>query len=311
MSEGSAMNQINGTDISYIFIDAEYDYDNLENPIHYRINYGNFALIDSYYTTHYIHHLSPNIAYKADNTTSVFYDVEDIKKFSFYSYENFLLVLVFEISDRYDIYIPYIDYQPVMNTSRRNLESNSEENIMSTPYFIFYFLSQIGGIWSFFILIIGPILKYIKEVSLMQKILNEYNNILANENLQVNKPLALNTSNKQSRRNNYFSQNRSFNEQEQNEGGSSSEHDYGKDDNEIQHNSSQNNNYQNYRSSNNRNNLNYENQRSISRNDERHQRKRHKRRQKHTDNNYSYNMPDDNDSEIIMYEAKDALYNIL
>ena len=71
-----AINDLEGTVVDYIYIDAEYDYNDLENPVHYSINYENLILIDKYYTTEHIYHLSPSIAYSSDSTTTVFYDVE-------------------------------------------------------------------------------------------------------------------------------------------------------------------------------------------------------------------------------------------
>ena len=81
------------------------------------------------------------------------------------------------MNQKYDVYVPYIDYQPVVN-SRRDLSSNSDEKIMFAHCFIFYLIAQIGGILAFFILLIGAKIRSMNENFLMYKTINEYHDII-------------------------------------------------------------------------------------------------------------------------------------
>ena len=88
------------------------------------------------------------------------------------------------MSIEYNVYVPYVNYQPVIATNRRELASNGDENIMSQHYFVFYLISQIGGFFAFFTLFIGSKIKSINESYLMYKMINEYHEILNYESQQ-------------------------------------------------------------------------------------------------------------------------------
>ena len=177
-------NQIAGTFIDYLYIDTRYDYGNLTNPIRYTINYNNQILIDQFYYSEHYHTLHANVAYNDDNTTTTFYSVEYEKSTLKYLISPFMFTVYFSMSQEYDVYVPYVDYQPVVGSSRRDLASNSDENIMSPHYFIFYLIAQIGGFLAFFILLIGAKVRSMNENYLMYQTINEYHEISNHENRQ-------------------------------------------------------------------------------------------------------------------------------
>ena len=176
--------QVSGVLINYLYIDARYDYNNLTNPIHYTINYNNFISVDEHFYKENFHTLHTNVAYNNDNTTTTFYSVDDSKSRSSYPVMPFLFTVYFTMGEEYDVYIPYIDYQPVITSYRRDLASRSNENILSPHYFIFYLIAQIGGFVAFFILLIGAKIKSMNESYLMYKTVNDYHEISKAENQQ-------------------------------------------------------------------------------------------------------------------------------
>ena len=138
-------------------------------------------MIDQNYFNVHIYDLSPNVAYNnSDNTNRRFFSVSQQKSFSFPSDVNYFCSLYFQLNNRYEVYVPYIDYQPIENSNRRNLASG-DKNIMSTHYFIFYLIAQIGGFFAFFVLFCGPKIKSINELNLMYEVINEYNEMIGNE----------------------------------------------------------------------------------------------------------------------------------
>ena len=180
----SIFTQISGSYLYYLYVDAKYDYDNLTNPIRYNINYNNRILVDPNYYNLNIHSLHANVAYNNDNTTTTFYSVDYGKSLSDYPQLPFLATVYFLMSREYNVYVPYVNYQPVRATNRRELASNGDENIMSQHYFVFYLISQIGGFFAFFTLFIGSKIKSINESYLMYKMINEYHEILNYESQQ-------------------------------------------------------------------------------------------------------------------------------
>ena len=174
------MSQIPGKFVNYIYISAEYNYDDLSNPIHYRVAFENHILIDEFRFTLNFHHLHANLAYRNDNTTTTFYNVDNQRVWSYYPTEIFWSTIAFTMDDKYDIYVPYIDYQPIVDSNKRSLDSNNDENIMSMHYFIFYIIAQTGGFLAFFMLFIGAKIKSMNETYLMYKTINDYNFVLQN-----------------------------------------------------------------------------------------------------------------------------------
>ena len=62
-----------------------------------------------------------------------FYSVDYERYRRQYSDPQLLWTVYFSMDQEYDVYVPYIDYQPVMNSSRRNLSSN-DKNIKITLF---------------------------------------------------------------------------------------------------------------------------------------------------------------------------------
>ena len=171
------IDNVAGTYIEYLYIDARYDYNDLENPIHYRVNYENSILADDKHFYSQFIKLHPNIAYSSNGTNTTFFSAEYEKLWHYYVDGSLLSLVYFALADDYEVYVPYIDYQPVVSSNRRNLASN-DDNIMSTHYFIFYMLAQIGGFSAFFILLLGQKIKSINENYLMHLTINDYNSIV-------------------------------------------------------------------------------------------------------------------------------------
>ena len=148
--------------VKFLYIDQEFDYNDLDNPIRYRVNYEGFIELVPSLIFHKYYYLSPNRVIINDTVTR-FYNVEFESSRDNVNDGVGIGYVVILPTTKYDVYIPYIDYQPIVNSNRRNLASDNEEEIMSIHYFVLYFISQIGGFSAFFLLLIGSIIKYINE----------------------------------------------------------------------------------------------------------------------------------------------------
>ena len=130
-----------------------------------------------------------------NGTTLEFYTVEhgeavifDEVSGSIVAYDEYM------IGNSYNLYEQYINYVPDIS-SRRNLNSasqhqtncilqegipprsleSSEEDLMSTEYFIFYFMAQIGGLYSFLVLIFNFIVGHVASKSFEYDVINLVN----------------------------------------------------------------------------------------------------------------------------------------
>ena len=231
------MNQISGVVTDYLYISAGYDYGNLSNPVHYRVVSDNYILIDENLRSYNSHHLHANLAYNDDNTSTRFYSVDYQRVTLNYPIKGLLATTLFYLDEKYDVYVPYIDYQPVLNSSRDIPDSSNDENIMSIHYFMFYFIAQIGGFLGFFMLLIGAKIKSMNDTYLMYKSINDYNFVLheimkKNANNELQSEQAVNI--RDSRNDNNHSQNNDRHPivheddplMNQNEGGSSDEQEH-------------------------------------------------------------------------------------
>ena len=110
------------TRLEFIYIDQEFNYHDLNNPINYRVNYNGFIELMPSVAFQKYYYLSQNRVIVND-TTEKFYNLQF--QFSITnsntSYEIGFIYIV--PTTRYDVYIPYIDYQPVVSSSLRNLDS--------------------------------------------------------------------------------------------------------------------------------------------------------------------------------------------
>ena len=211
----------------------------------YRVVYSDQLFLDLKYTRTEVFTISPNQA-KINDTTTTFYGVKgDYDKIQTIS-DNILSSLIFTLSDEYDVYEPYINYQPVINSNRRNLNSINRENIMPPHYFMFYFLSQIGGIYAFLMLFLGYWVKSTNQTSLMFSLINDFNKLKIKnaktkrrKNIDRSRLTTRRSANIQNKRNAKFKKRNSMMNQSiesQNEGGSSSD----QSSDEIEHSSSSN-----------------------------------------------------------------------
>ena len=249
-----------------------------------------------------------------------------IKILTFYPDDSRISSLIFEISEKYDVYVPYIDYQPVVNQERRNLASDDQDNIMSTPYFIFYFISQIGGFWSFFILIIGPQIRHINEAHLTQKMINDYKEMVSQERSEMDQKRLLLSNAGKSYKTYYTNSNylrKSINPQsssshekhksiEQNEGGSSDENEYDINENQEinQHANKQYKDNTHRHSSFERKKQKFRRKKSKDKTYVDNQKVEHKRRRNATNKKPESTNPDHNELDLTIYGYKDLMYTI-
>ena len=231
-SEEIQIDKITGTEIEFLYIDQRYDYSDLNNPIHHRVNLHNRVMLDNDRDFDQIYHIHPNIAYNSDNTTTNFYKVEYKRSFSYLPSRRFLAKVYFELSDEYEVYEQYTNYQPILPSNRTNLDSKNDEKIMSPHYFAFYLISQTGGFLAFFVLVIGTIVKSMNQNYLMYMIINQYNKFFdKEEQLKRSSPkehMTKQTSNLENSKRNPQNQRNSIIQENdplmyQNEGGSSDE----------------------------------------------------------------------------------------
>ena len=67
----------------------------------------------------------------------------------------------------------YIDYQPIIN-SRRNLNTDSKErNLISEEYFVFYVFAQVGGLYTFLVLLFSLFVNHVTNQTFYHEIINE------------------------------------------------------------------------------------------------------------------------------------------
>lgn len=148
-----------------------YDPSNTTNPIKYRLNQDIRVPVTYGGYSERKYGLVSNTVVKTDGSTSKFFDMEFLSggDFSFGAIycSNIRVIL----SDRYNYYEMYVDYQP--STDRRNLASSGDDNLMSSEYFIFYILSQAGGLYAFLVLVLGFVVHHITKQSFYHSAINQ------------------------------------------------------------------------------------------------------------------------------------------
>lgn len=124
-----------------------FDPNDPDGPIKFRLNKDMKVPVQYGGYTERRYGLVSNTVVKSDGSNDKFYDIESLGGADFPIASVYCSIAQLFISDRYNYFEMYIDYQP--STDRRNLESVEAGNLMSIEYFIFYLLSQIGGLYAF------------------------------------------------------------------------------------------------------------------------------------------------------------------
>ena len=110
------------TRLEFIYIDQEFNYHDLDNPIHYRVNYNGFIELMPSVAFQKYYYLSQNRVIVND-TTEKFYNLQFQFSITNSNTSNEIGFIFIVPTTRYDVYIPYINYQPVVSSSLRNLDS--------------------------------------------------------------------------------------------------------------------------------------------------------------------------------------------
>ena len=142
-----------------------------------------------------INSLIPNNVTMTNGTTLEFYTVEhgeavifDEVSGSIVAYDEYMIGNSYNLYEQYINYVPDISSRINLNSASqhqtncipeegippRSLES-SEEDLMSTEYFIFYFMAQVGGLYSFLVLILGFIVGHVASKSFEYDLVNLFN----------------------------------------------------------------------------------------------------------------------------------------
>jgi hypothetical protein len=148
--------------VDVVYTEWIYARDNLANPIKVVLNTDKRVLIDPYDVAHTFMEVHPNLVEYEDGSSSRFYSLEDVNYSFVYNIDDIrLATFTISLSDSYKRYTQYTYKQPDINsgTLRRALTTTvtekKETEKMSAPLLIFYILSQLGGLYSFLLLIVG------------------------------------------------------------------------------------------------------------------------------------------------------------
>lgn len=140
-----------------------YDPSDPISPIKYRLNEDIRVPVTYGAYSERKYGLVSNTVVKPDGSTSKFYDLEFLGGGDFSVGNIYCSNIQVILSNRYNYYEMYVDYQPI--TDRRNLASSGDNNLMSTEYFVFYILSQAGGLYAFLVLVFGFVVRHITKHS--------------------------------------------------------------------------------------------------------------------------------------------------
>ena len=157
-----------------IIVEGYYDPTDLDNPVKYKFN--NKITVPTNYGWFSNKHLTikQNQVKKLDSNTINFSTIqyEDANYFEYFT--DYVSSCYFDLADSYDYYEMYIDYQPDLDSTRRNLDSASnEEELMSGEYLFFYVMAQMGFLYTFLYLNFGIFINHYNKQALNHTIINE------------------------------------------------------------------------------------------------------------------------------------------
>ena len=139
-----------------------------------------------------LNYLEPNLVVMANGTGAEFFTIQYGEQLSFdFDSGQYILIDTYQLGNSFNLYEQYINYVVDVST-RRNLNladlhqtkcvseetppprvlESSKEELMSTEYFIFYFMAQLGGLYSFLVLIFGIVVGHIASRSFEQDVIN-------------------------------------------------------------------------------------------------------------------------------------------
>ena len=170
----SMNNDYQGALFSVYVVEGYYDPDNYNNPVKYRINaeLGTYLILNQ--TDNYHFKVKGNVVNMLNGVTREFYTTElGIHDFN---YEPTIkdLNYTFMLNHEYTQYDQYIDYEISPTARRLDSESSSVNyDIIPGHYFMFYIMSQLGGLYVFLHLIFGLLMNKWTEQHLKQTLMNE------------------------------------------------------------------------------------------------------------------------------------------
>ena len=181
-------NKFLGDTMRLIIVEGYYDPTDLDNPVKYKFN--NKITVPTNYGWFSNKHLTikQNQVKKLDSNTINFSTIqyEDANYFEYFT--DHVSSCYFDLADSYDYYEMYIDYQPDLDSTRRNLDSASnEEELMSGEYFAFYIMALMSGLYSFFILLFDIYVNHYNKQALNHTTMNEVYKLYAIRNAEKKK----------------------------------------------------------------------------------------------------------------------------
>ena len=162
--------------MNVLLVEGYYDHTSQSDPVKYKLNLFNPLDIQFNFSVTKTYKMKQNKVKKLDGSIEQFVSYE-AKEVLYYDLNTSILAsFYFEMDDNYDYYETYIDYQPVIDSSTRNLEqqeSSDNKDLMSGGYFAFFMMAQMGGLYTFLKLVFGLFVNHFNTQSLYHAILNQ------------------------------------------------------------------------------------------------------------------------------------------
>ena len=178
--------------LEILYTKGYYDSSDPSNPIKYELSGINEMRVFPFHSMQRISSITPNKVMMTNGSTSEFYEVEFGETITYdEDGGEYYVADVYMLGNSYNLYEQYINYVPDTSARRnlnlasqhqtkcaseenpppRNLESSKEE-LMSTEYFIFYFLAQLGGLYWFLVFIFEFIVGHVASKSFEHDVIN-------------------------------------------------------------------------------------------------------------------------------------------
>lgn len=179
-------------------VEGVYDPTNLQHPIKYTIRdlRGNSILLQGwngyYYSVSFNKYIDFNRNGQNGEAVTIYFATTKFNRRLefvdyFWAYPTYV---VFEVSDYFKVYESFRQLDIIPTPKNRNLEAQSdslanvsdnqingstipsEKNIMSSAYFVFFVIAQIGGLYSFLKMILGSIMDYLNQKCMNHSLIN-------------------------------------------------------------------------------------------------------------------------------------------
>lgn len=165
-------------------MEGYFDPDDFDDPVKYVLTTGHGTVVNFDYLNFRESQLIPNYVKMLNGSEAMFYTMKSESVTSYPITDSLVCQIMIHMSNLKKNYTQYINYQPVIEN--RNLAATPENaNLMSTQYFLCFVLAQMGGIYSFFMLVFGVVFTYINRQILHQKLINEIQRLSSSQNKYI------------------------------------------------------------------------------------------------------------------------------